>query len=358
MKYDPKNYIDKKYGILTVIGIIKYKKDKTYRLICQCNCGNKCELFINTLLAGQKSCGCLKKQPDIDLTGKTIDKLLIKKYLGTGQWECECLNCGNKNYIAKTGDLNRGKIHGCGCMIHQDRYENFKNMKFNHLTVLNEPPIRKGHTIYWKCLCDCGNSDIIEVRASHLKSGGIKSCGCLLTYIEPNIYDLSNEYGIGYLNRDRKFLFDLEDYDKIKKYRWYTNGLNYVMTKKSKTKSSLLIHRVILNYFGELSIDHINRNPLDNRKLNLRICTASENCSNQSISKRNKFGIMGIVETKSMKKRWSANISINRKMYRLGNYANFEDAVRARLTKELEIFGNDFAPQRHLFKQYGIIDND
>jgi hypothetical protein len=35
-----------------------------------------------------------------------------------------------------------------------------------------------------------------------------------------------------------------------------------------------------------------------------------------------------------------------------------DDAVKARLKAELEYFGSEFAPQRHLFAQYGIETNN
>ena len=38
----------------------------------------------------------------------------------------------------------------------------------------------------------------------------------------------------------------------------------------------------------------------------------------------------------------------------LGYFDNIEDAVKARLEGELKYFGAEFAPQRHLFEQYGI----
>lgn len=50
-----------------------------------------------------------------------------------------------------------------------------------------------------------------------------------------------------------------------------------------------------------------------------------------------------------------AQITVNYKNKRLGVYQNKKDAIRARLKSEIEYFG-EFAPQRHLFKEYGIED--
>lgn len=49
------------------------------------------------------------------------------------------------------------------------------NKKFNSLKIIAFSKIKNTHA-YWVCKCDCGN--LKEVRASHLKSGTIKSCGC------------------------------------------------------------------------------------------------------------------------------------------------------------------------------------
>lgn len=43
------------------------------------------------------------------------------------------------------------------------------------------------------------------------------------------------------------------------------------------------MHRVVAGYDGPLDIDHINRNPLDNRRANLRIVTRSANQLNRRL---------------------------------------------------------------------------
>jgi len=57
------------------------------------------------------------------------------------------------------------------------RRKNLEGKRFSRLLVTNICEIRKPHSIYWLCECDCGNKK--WVRASCLTSGNIKSCGCL-----------------------------------------------------------------------------------------------------------------------------------------------------------------------------------
>ncbi len=75
-------------------------------------------------------------------------------------------------------------------------------------------------------------------------------------------------------------IIDLEDVDKVSKRKWNvlpTKTQTYIY---SKHPTHLKLHRLILDYYGPMEIDHINRNSLDNRKQNLRIVTRSENASN------------------------------------------------------------------------------
>lgn len=101
----------------------------------------------------------------------------------------------------------------------------------------------------------------------------------------------------------------------------------------------------------DLTIDHINGNKADNRKENLRPATASENNANTA-----KFmgaqPVIGVYWVKRNNK-YISKITKDNVQYNLGLHEDFDDALRARLQGEKEYFG-EFAPQRHLFKQYGI----
>ena len=56
------------------------------------------------------------------------------------------------------------------------KLQDLTGAKFGRLTVLQREASKNGRTM-WKCLCDCGNEKIVE--AYNLKSGHVKSCGCL-----------------------------------------------------------------------------------------------------------------------------------------------------------------------------------
>lgn len=55
--------------------------------------------------------------------------------------------------------------------------EDISGKRFGRLVALKLSEKRSGRKTYWECRCDCGN--IKTVRTDSLKSGLIKSCGCL-----------------------------------------------------------------------------------------------------------------------------------------------------------------------------------
>ena len=93
----------------------------------------------------------------------------------------------------------------------------------------------------------------------------------------------------------RKFVIDREDYDRVSEYSWHIASNSYIcsgIVHDGKHKA-LYLHNFIMGrdaFQGKgqtESIDHINRNGLDNRKENLRLITQSEQNINQLKKKRN-----------------------------------------------------------------------
>ena len=213
----------------------------------------------------------------------------------------------------------------------------------------------------WWCQCDCG-SPLKEIKSTSLLMGHTKSCGCLKTEQcknkhKTNYYNLSGDYGIGYTSKGEEFFFDLEDYDKIKDYCWNKTKKGYIVAgmlkpERDKTNKSVVsLHVLVMGEKEGYVVDHRNRKKNDCRKENLRYATHTENCRNISVAKDNTTGIIGVMRRENNKYR--SRIRVNGKLIDLGTYSNIEDAIVARLKGEKEYFG-DFAPQKHLFEQYGI----
>jgi hypothetical protein len=89
-------------------------------------------------------------------------------------------------------------------------------------------------------------------------------------------------------------LIDKEDFPKIKDYTWHyiANGYISHTVPVDDTRRELYLHNLVMNRLGfpgkgsKESIDHINRNGLDNRKENLRLITQTDQNLNQKRKER------------------------------------------------------------------------
>jgi len=94
-------------------------------------------------------------------------------------------------------------------------------------------------------------------------------------------------------------------------------------------------------YYGKFPvshIDHINCIPSDNRILNLRECSVSENSANSSFRSNNKSGYKGVSWHKKLKK-WAAQIGVKRKNIKLGYFDSAEEAANAYCVAAMKYFG-------------------
>lgn len=196
----------------------------------------------------------------------------------------------------------------------------------------------------WLCKCDCGGENSFKViQAKNLTGGLTQSCGCLgkerryEAIKKFNTYDLSGEYGIGYTSKGEEFYFDLEDYNKIKKYCWYKDSNGYIVAYLDY-QCIILMHRLIMNPPEDMEIDHIYHINYDNRKSELRIVTTSQNMMNQKIRQDNSSGFKGVYWNKENKK-WYVQIRVKDKNEYLGQYADINEALKVRQDAEELYYG-------------------
>ena len=161
---------------------------------------------------------------------------------------------------------------------------------------------------------------VFDYRRSNLYSSN--------TYIDKGIYyeviTIKNEI----------FYIDKDDYDKVRKFRWYINYQGY--PEAICNKERIRLNRYLLGldekFTYERVVDHIDKNPLNNRKYNLRIVDQGINARNRSMMSNNTSGVTGAFWSKELKA-WRTSRTICGKKYDIGIFNNLDEAKR-----ELERF--------------------
>lgn len=127
----------------------------------------------------------------------------------------------------------------------------------------------------------------------------------------------------------------------------YGNGGKFIVVRNirtSRSQSSELMHRAVLSRMLERKlltseqVDHINGDPLDNRRSNLRLATHAENQRNKGRYSNNTSGYKGVSWAKKENK-WQAQISFNGKVKYLGYFATAEDAYESYCKAAKELHG-------------------
>lgn len=162
------------------------------------------------------------------------------------------------------------------------------------------------------------------------------------------------------LSRGLRALVDDEDADLAcyawwaSKGKWGSYAMRDLPMVKGKRGKKMALHRQIAERMGHdihdkrYQVDHINGNPLDNRRANLRFVTPSENTRNQGIACNNTTGFKGVSYDRSRDK-WMAFVKVDQRFKNLGRFDTMEEANAARLAYEKDAWG--IQPRRaHLFK--------
>ena len=139
-------------------------------------------------------------------------------------------------------------------------------------------------------------------------------------------------------------LIDTEDLGLVYDFVWNVQTRGDVASTNRNTKK-VKLHRLIMG-FPKTDVDHINGNPLDNRKTNLRIAAHKDNSRNTKLSKNNTSGYNGVV-WRPERKKWEARIKHDYKNILLGRFKDIEDAASCRYAASITLLGEYAGELRH-----------
>ena len=143
-------------------------------------------------------------------------------------------------------------------------------------------------------------------------------------------------------------LLDDEDYEWVSKHKWQVVSWRRLKTYKGPhkfyvvrtasiegKKKNFSLHREITKCPKGLQVDHINGNPLDNRKENLRVCTPKENSLNKAI--HNPTGYIGVRFLQGNQRPYEVRVNKSK----VGYYRTAEEAAVKYDEHKKEIYGED-----------------
>jgi hypothetical protein len=130
--------------------------------------------------------------------------------------------------------------------------------------------------------------------------------------------ELANGKGVAVIND--------EDLDLVSGYKWFSKD-GYAMTHVyiNGKRTSAYMHRLIINAPPDMQVDHIDGEPSNNLRSNLRVCTTAENQHNQH-TRRSASGYKGVFRGG---KRWRAMIRFGGKQHYIGTFDKPEEAAMA-----------------------------
>ena len=140
---------------------------------------------------------------------------------------------------------------------------------------------------------------------------------------------------------NKQIQIDPEDYEKyLKNKTLYLNNKGYAM------QNNIGIHRIIMGIVDnkKVQVDHINHDPLDNRKENLRVVTPQQNAYNKNVYKNNETGYTGVHFYKPSGK-YMSYIKADGKRKHLGYFKTLEEAYTAYVQASKALHG-EYAPDR------------
>lgn len=143
------------------------------------------------------------------------------------------------------------------------------------------------------------------------------------------------------LTKGYEAVIDDEDWELVTRYKWHAvpkifkNGKVYVRAaariwnKTEKKYENWVVSNWIMRPPKGMVVDHINGNPLDNRRENLRVCTQSQNIFNKKASTPGITSKYRGVSWDKRRGKWKCVITKNGKQIQIGRYETEKGAAVA-----------------------------
>lgn len=122
-----------------------------------------------------------------------------------------------------------------------------------------------------------------------------------------------------------------EDWELSQQHRWRCDRRGYVYRHQrcgGRKRRHIALHRLILPPPPGLHVDHIDGNPRNNTRENLRICTNAENARNSPKRTKGTSVYRGVGWHKA-KRKWQASIRKDMRKIYLGAFSDEVEAARA-----------------------------
>lgn len=279
-------------------------------------------------------------------------------------WTAQC-ECGTVRDIQQ-GALLAGNTTSCGCdrvAWNKGTGADLTSEHFGRWEVIAPAPSKRdgtGHLRkYWLCRCSCKQHTEKIVDQRSLTSGKSQSCGCygkerraegLKEKRLHNTFEIIEDYCVVRDNSGHEFYIDIDDIPKVAERYWYVRKNDKYVYSHNRDSETNTDHKIALHTYlmGEAYVDHIDFNPANNRRSNLRIPSQNDclttnqgynNHNRRTVNRNNTSGCTGVCWLKDQNK-WRAEIQFNYKTIHLGTYTNKEDAIAARKAAEMEYCAN------------------
>jgi hypothetical protein len=140
------------------------------------------------------------------------------------------------------------------------------------------------------------------------------------------------------LTQGKLAIVDAADYERVSPFNWSVSvSGKRTYAYRALNGRKIALHRFLLDPPKGMVVDHIDRDGLNNRRSNLRVCTQHQNMLNSG--PRGKSSRFKGVCWDRFRRRWVVHVCFNGKNLFLGAFTDEAEAARAYDRKACELFG-------------------